>query len=185
MIQRRELLKALPAAFFLRPGFVRASVYFTSEEVQRQLFPAATSFEDVSVTLTKKQKKAIGKASKTRVSFDLVTALDAFDGNEKLGTLIIDQVYGKHEFITYAIALDNKGAVSGIEIMEYIETYGDEVRHPKWRAQFHGRKVGEPLEIDDQIKNISGATLSCVHITDGVRRVLVTHKLVLQDADHA
>jgi Na+-transporting NADH:ubiquinone oxidoreductase subunit NqrC len=84
-------------------------------------------------------------------------------------------VYGKHEFITYAVALDATGAVRGIEIMDYRESYGDEVRLPRWRAQFNGRRAGQPLDINRQIQNISGATLSCVHITEGVRRILTTH----------
>lgn len=185
MIRRRDVLKALPAAFLFGPGILRATEYFDTEAVQKQLFPGAIRFEDRSVLLTKQQKKAIRKQAKTRVNFDRFIAMEAQGPGGSLGTLVIDQVYGKHEFITYAIALDNEGAVSGIEIMEYIETYGDEVRHPKWRAQFHGRKAGEPLKIDDEIKNISGATLSCVHITDGVRRVLATRELVLQDQENA
>jgi len=176
------MLSGLSAALVFGPRMVRANVYFTAEAIKKQLFPEATEFRDRSATLTKDQQKVIRKAAKTRVVQGRFVAMDAYDGSARLGTLIIDQVYGKHEFITYAIALDNNGAVTGLEIMEFIETYGDEVRHPKWRAQFHGRKVGEKLEIDDQIKNISGATLSCVHITDGVRRVLITNEMVLKDA---
>ena len=55
------------------------------------------------------------------------------------------------------------------------------MKYPKWRAQFHGKTTAQPVEIDADIKNISGATLSCVHITDGVRRLLHTHALVLKN----
>ena len=93
--------------------------------------------------------------------------------------MFIDKVYGKHEFITYAVALDTGGGVRGIEIMDYRESYGDQIRQPKWRAQFAGKRYGQPLAIDKQIKNISGATLSCVHITEGVRRLLATNAIAL------
>ena len=36
------------------------------------------------------------------------------------------------------------------------------------------------MKIDKDIENISGATLSCVHLTDGVRRILHTYDLVLR-----
>jgi Na+-transporting NADH:ubiquinone oxidoreductase subunit NqrC len=72
--------------------------------------------------------------------------------------------------------------VKDVEILDYRETYGDQVRHPEWRAQFVGRRHGAKLKLTDDIKNISGATLSCLHVTDGVKRLLATHALVLAPA---
>lgn len=155
----------------------RATVYFSADEVKATLFPGATRFVDRSIVLTRAQMKSIAKASKTRVRFPRVRAFEAYDGEEPLGTLFVDKVYGKHEFITFALSLDAAGAVSGVEVMEYRESYGDQIRNAKWRLQFVGRRHGESLRIDKDIKNISGATLSCAHITDGVRRLLTTHAL--------
>ena len=86
------------------------------------------------------------------------------------GWFIVDEVIGKHEFITYAIGLTSNGAVHGLEIMDYRESYGGQVRDPKWRAQFVGKTRANPLVLDRDIKNISGATLSSRHLTDGVRQ---------------
>ena len=91
----------------------------------------------------------------------------------------MDEVLGKHEFITYAAALDASGAVLGVEIMDYRETYGYQVRDAQWRKQFAGKTVRSPLKLDDDIKNISGATLSSRHVTDGVKRLLATHAIAL------
>lgn len=180
MFNRRHILGVLPAAMLLAgASSARATVYFNSGSVKKQLFPSATRFVDRSVSLTKVQKKAIRKAAKTRVHSSRVVAMDAYAGSKKLGTLFIDKVFGKHEFITYAVALNTAGAVSGIEIMDFRESHGDQVRGRGWRAQFNGKRSGQPLKIDKQIKNISGATLSCVHITNGVRRVLATNALML------
>lgn len=178
-MDRRKFLAALPAAgFVLASGQAHATVYFTGDSVKRALFPTGTRFVDRSVTLSKQQKAAIASASRTRGFSDRVIAFEVQGSSSRLGTLYIDRVYGKHEFITYAVALDAGGAVQGIEIMDFRESYGDEVRVPRWRAQFHGKRAGQPLEIDKQIRNISGATLSCVHITEGVRRVLATHAIL-------
>lgn len=178
-MNRRSFIVALPAGLLLASEPAQATVYFTAEAVKNALFPGATRFIDRTVTLSKEQMKAIAKAAGTRVTAAKVTALDAYGASGKLGTLFIDKVYGKHEFITYAVAIDNGGGVRGIEIMDYRESYGDQIRIPKWRAQFAGKRFGQPLQIDKQIKNISGATLSCVHITEGVRRLLATHALAL------
>lgn len=178
-LNRRTFMAALPLGLMLASEQANATTYFTGDAVKRALFPSATRFVDRSVTLNAAQSKSISAAAKTRVSSPNIVALDAYGAGGKLGTLYIDKVYGKHEFITYAVALDASGAVHGIEIMDYRESYGDQVRNPAWRRQFTGKRNGQPLSIDKQVKNISGATLSCVHVTDGVRRVLATHALVI------
>jgi uncharacterized protein with FMN-binding domain len=75
-------------------------------------------------------------------------------------------------FIAVAIGINANGTVKQIEIMEYKESYGYEVRDAAWRAQFVGKSAASPLELNVDIKNISGATLSSKHITDCVKRIL-------------
>lgn len=181
-MDRRSFIVSLPAGLLLTSAPVSATVYFTGDAVKRALFPGATRFVDRSITLSKEQMRSIAKAAATRVTAARVVAMDAYSASGKLGTLFVDKVYGKHEFITYAVALDTGGAVRGVEIMDYRESYGDQVRLPKWRAQFTGKRYGQPLAIDKQVKNISGATLSCVHVTEGVRRLLATYALALPNA---
>ena len=96
------------------------------------------------------------------------------------GWFIVDEVVGKHEFITYALGLNADGSVKQIEVMDYRETYGGQIRQPAWRAQFVGKTTRDNVQIDKDIQNISGATLSSVHLTDGVRRILATYELALK-----
>lgn len=182
MINRRTFLGVAPLGFVALAQPARATTYFTSATVRQVLFPSATQFVDRSVTLTSAQSKSISKASAARVSRSKVAAWEVRGPGGRLGTMFIDQVYGKHEFITYAVALGPEGDVRQIEIMDYRETYGDQIRMPKWRAQFTGKRHGQPLKFTKDIKNISGATLSCLHITDGVRRLLATYALVIAQA---
>ncbi len=115
-----------------------------------------------------------------RVRTAQVTAWHAKQGGKATGWFMLDEVYGKHEFITYAVAIGVDGAVKGVEILDYRETHGGEVKNPKWRAQFTGKKAGDTLKLDEDIKNISGATLSCKHLTDGVKRLLATYEAALK-----
>ena len=154
--------------------------YFTLEQAQHALFPEASGFKDARVLLTADQRDAIEKAAKVRVRVPELHAWRVDAGGTLAGWFLVDEVYGKHEFITYAVALDATGAVRGIEIMDYRETHGGQVRNPAWRAQFTGKRAGAPLELDEDIKNISGATLSCKHIADGVRRLLASYEAVLK-----
>jgi Na+-translocating ferredoxin:NAD+ oxidoreductase RnfG subunit len=152
-----------------------AATYLTTEQAKAALFPGVALLP-VQRTLTATEAAAIEQASGMRVRSLALRLWRAPDGS----WLVVDDVLGKHEFITYAVALTPGGAVHQVEIMDYRETYGAEVRNEKWRAQFVGKTVAAPLKLDEDIKNISGATLSCRHVTDGVKRLLATHALVLQ-----
>ena len=92
-------------------------------------------------------------------------------------TVFTDDPY---EYITYAVGINANGTVKQIEILQYNESYGYEVREASWRAQFVGKSAGSTLQLNADIKNISGATLSCRHITDGVKRLLSLYELVLK-----
>jgi Na+-translocating ferredoxin:NAD+ oxidoreductase RnfG subunit len=69
------------------------------------------------------------------------------------------------------VAVDGAGKVLAIEILTYREGHGAEVRLPAWRNQFVGKTAADPIRLGADVANISGATLSCTHITDGVHRL--------------
>jgi Na+-transporting NADH:ubiquinone oxidoreductase subunit NqrC len=77
------------------------------------------------------------------------------------------------------VALTADGKVRQVEILEYREAYGGQVRNARWREQFVGRHHGDPVQIGQDIQNISGATLSCQHLTDGIRRLLATYAIAI------
>lgn len=155
------------------PGY--AVTYLTIEQAQTAIFPGRT-LVSADVKLTPEQRKAIAKACDVKVrNPDL--KVWRVDGG---GWFILDEVIGKHEFITYAVGLTEDGAVKQIEVLDYRENYGGQVRDEKWRAQFIGKKFGAKLKLDQDIQNITGATLSSRHLAEGVRRLLATYELVLK-----
>lgn len=169
MTRHTLLLSAL-----LVPSAVHATVYMTPEQAQAAMFPGEALKPEFR-QLSPQQVAAIRQASgETPLSKDL-RAWRASGG----GWFLVDQVIGKHEFITFAVALDASGAVKGVEILDYRESYGGQVRDPRWRAQFTGKRAGQSLQLGREVRNISGATLSSKHVTDGVRRLLATYAVVL------
>jgi hypothetical protein len=130
-----------------------ATTYLTPEQAQRAIFPGAS--------FTSAGAPGIWRTSSG-------------------GYLIVDRVVGKHEYITFAVGINANGTVKQIEIMEYNESYGYEVRNATWRSQFVGKSAGSPLQLDADIKNISGATLSSKHVTDGVKRALQKYEETLK-----
>ena len=144
----------LPAAAIVTAASPAFAVrYLSIEEAQKQAFPLATHFTEVQA----------GRVWKAEA------------GGRTAGFFIFDRVVGKHLYIDYAVALTPAGAIHSVEILEYRESYGGEVRSSSWLAQFVGKTSGSALKINSDIRNISGATLSSAHVTEGVKRILATY----------
>jgi Na+-translocating ferredoxin:NAD+ oxidoreductase RnfG subunit len=180
-LDRVLVLLAAPSALVLTAQPARAVQYLDVEAAQRALFADATRLEPVPISLSEEQRKAIQKASGTRTPIPVDKVWRAWRDDDLLGWFIVDEVYGKHEFITYAAGIDASGAVAGIEIMDYRETHGGQVREPSWRRHFHGKRSSDTIELDEDIPNISGATMSCKHITEGMRRLLTLYDVALRE----
>jgi hypothetical protein len=172
MRSRLFWLVAAPAAIVV-PG-AHAEVYMTLEQAQAQMFPGATFSPDFR-TLTDAQADQIEKLSGENVRVREIKVWKVSTG----GWFFADEVVGKHEFIPTAFALNADGTVKDIEILEYREAYGSQIRDPAWRAQFTGKRNGDTLTLTQDIRNISGATLSSRHITGGVKRLLATYATIL------
>ncbi|MAD23657.1 MAG: FMN-binding protein [Verrucomicrobiales bacterium] len=169
----RKLFLCAAANLFVAPK-IFSKTYLNTPQAQKALW-GDVKMTAIPLTLSSQQAKLIKTASKVRVRHKNLKIWKTESG----GWFIVDNVIGKHENIDYAVALTEKGKVKGIEIMVYRETYGHQIMNPKWRAQFNGRGHESILKLDKQIKNISGATLSCRHITDGINRLVQTWKIVI------
>ncbi len=169
-----SLLIATGSAALLATPPAFAGQYLSVDQAQHALFPDADRFELRTTRLSPEQLKALDAVAPVRQRGE-VRMIDAWQGTRLLGTVYIDDVIGKVEWITYAVAIGSDGVLRSMEILEYRETHGNEVRMPGWRKQFVGRRADSPFHFGEDIKNISGATLSCAHITAGVQRLLALH----------
>lgn len=168
----------LPIAAITCPAY--GIQYLSVEQAQKILFNASDQFEKSFVELSEQQRETIENLSDIRQRWKTQKVWKAYYNNEFSGWFIVDKVIGKHEFITYATALSPQGEVIGIEIMDYRETYGVQVNETIWKQQFVGVNKNSPLELEEDIKNISGATLSCRNVTNGVKRLLSLYEIALK-----
>ena len=154
--------------------------YLSVNAAQKLCFPNADQFAEAHVKFTPAQTKAIEAATGQRQLLRGQEIWRAMKGGQLQGYFIVDYVIGKHLVIDYAVALSPAGAVKEIEILNYRESYGGEIRNPDWRKQFVGKTPRSRFALNDGITNISGATLSSRHVTEGVRRILATYEICLK-----
>ena len=149
-----------------------AQKYLSIEEAQQLCFPEATRFEPLELSLSENQRDRIELASDVPVKHEHVKMWRVFHLTEDQGFLVFDQVIGKHLLIDYVVAISPERKVKQIEILEYRENYGAEIRDSTWRQNFVGKTSKDSLKLRKDIPNISGATYSSLHVTEGIRRVL-------------
>jgi Na+-translocating ferredoxin:NAD+ oxidoreductase RnfG subunit len=130
-----------------------AAQYMSVNEAQKHAFPNATGFAEV-------QAGRVWKAQ---------------SGGSVVGFFYSDHVIGKHLFIDYTVALEPDGRVRRVDILAYRESYGGEVNDASWLQQFVGKSSHSQVQVNSDIRNISGATLSSTHLTEGVKKVLAYH----------
>jgi FMN-binding domain len=158
------LVAAAPATAF-------AVDYLSAPQAARLMFAQADAFEPRTLTLNAAQLQQL-QAQGVRARSARWQVQVAKRGTTTLGWVVVDEVVGKTELITYAVALGLDAKVLQVEVLSYRESHGHEVRLLAWRKQFTGKGAGHALQVGEDIANISGATLSCTHLTEGVRRIV-------------
>jgi hypothetical protein len=145
--------------------------YLSADQAARLMFPDADRFEQRDLVLDAAQLQALSAQGIRARSARWPTRV-AMRGAVELGLVVTDEVVGKFELISYAVGLAPDGSVRQIEILSYRESHGGEIRLPAWRRQFVGKTAASAMRVGEDIANISGATLSCSHVADGVKRIV-------------
>lgn len=177
-ISRRQLLRStrvwsVGGSAWLALG-AQATVLMELEQAQRLLWASAERFQPKVLSLEDHDLVTIAKQSETRVPKQFSPRVwEALAAGRRQGWVVADRVIGKYDLIDYAVGFEIDGVVTGVEILAYRESHGGEIRQAGWRRQFKGRKGPQAMRFADDIKNISGATLSCQHVTEGVQRLSV------------
>ncbi|MBI3286040.1 MAG: FMN-binding protein [Burkholderiales bacterium] len=164
----------------LAAGSAFATQYLTVEQAQQAIFPEAGSFKAVPLQLNGEQMRQVEKLAGVPARSVAWRVVAAYQGEKLLGHIVFDDVIGKFELISYAVGLLPDASVRQVEILAYRESHGFEIRNANWRKQFAGKSAGSGLSIGEGIANISGATLSCTHVTDGVRRIAAIAQVALR-----
>lgn len=166
---RRSALSFFLAASLLSSAAL-AQQYWTPSGVLKSFFASSKRVSFKRVSLSDADAKAIAKklgVSSVATDWDVYVATS---GDTSEGFAVLDSEKGMHEPIDFAVKFSTSGAVERVEIREYREAYGDEVRSDRFRAQFVGKSAKDPITIKKDIDIVSGASISSNSIAVGVKR---------------
>jgi len=184
LTNRRTLLQNIGAASLCASspfvgGVTWAASFMEVEQAQKLLLPHADTFQAVPFTPDEATLHALVKATDMRVPKQFNPKIwRASQGGKTLGWVMLDRVIGKVDLIDYAAGFDAQGTALGMEVLAYRESHGAEIKQSAWRKQFVGKKGPGTMRFADDIRNISGATLSCQHVTEGMQRLSALAALV-------
>lgn len=151
--------------------------YLSLEQAAKLMFPDADGFEVRNLALDAGQLQQLDAQGIRGRSANWSVRV-ARKAGATLGLVVADEVIGKVDLISYAVGIALDGSIKQVEILSYRESHGFEIRLPAWRRQFVGKSNSSSLRVGEDIANISGATLSCTHLTDGVRRIVAVAALL-------
>jgi len=148
-------------------------VFLTEEQALKLLFPQSRQVRAEELRLTPDQKVRIQERIGWKFPEESFRAFKAESDGKTDGFAVLQETIGKHRPITYLVGVTPDGKVSDIEILVYRESKGAEVRMKRFNSQYEGKTALDPIRINKDIINITGATMSVRSVSAGVKRALV------------
>lgn len=143
-----------------------------------EVFPQADSIESERFFLGQEQMAAVAKLSGAELEDGLVTIYVARKGEDVLGYGFLETHTVRTKPETLLIRVSPEGKVERILQMAFYEPL-DYVAGEKWLDQFTGKELAPALRVRRDIHGIGGSTLTAYAATQGVRKSLALHKLLV------
>jgi hypothetical protein len=154
----------------MRPAAAVAGVIMSKDEALESAFPAGVAVDPF------RSEGAVAPESK----------LFTYYRGTRDGALVGYAVITSHVVRTmpeaFMVILTPDGTIDRVVMLAFYEP--PEYQPPtRWLEQFHQRRMdGSPWRIGNDLHGLSGATLTANAIRDGLRTMLVLHKLVMRPA---
>ena len=150
-----------------------AEVFLKEDEALKLMFPKSERIRKDLIRLTSEKKAQIEERIGWKFPEEFFEVYIGETGAQIDGYALVQNTIGKHKHMTYMVGVDNAGACTNVELLVYREAKGSEVRTKRFNVQYEGKTASDPIRINKDIINISGATMSVRSISAGVKRVLV------------
>ncbi|MCF6149151.1 MAG: FMN-binding protein [Candidatus Kuenenia sp.] len=147
-------------------------VYLTEEEAIKEVFPESDRIITDEIIMTPEEKQNLEQLLKRRLFENHFTVHIGMKKNKVQGYAIITEEIGKFHPFTFIVAVKPNGKIKDIAVLVYRESRGGEIARKRFLYQFIGKSLKNPIRINKDIINITGATMSVQYMCAGVRKVL-------------
>ncbi len=158
---------------FLKDDDFKYEEFMTEEEALKAVMPKSQQVRKELIRLTPEKKELIEQRIGWKFPEDSFELYIGQTGDKIDGYAMIHHTIGKYKPMTYMVGVDAKGTCTDVELLVFRDAKGSEVRTKRFNSQYDGKTVMDPIRINKDIINISGATMSVRSMSAGVKRVLV------------
>ena len=158
---------------YLKDDDFKYEEFMTEEEAVKTILPKSQRVHKELIRLTPEKKELIEQRIGWKFPEETFELYIGETGDKVDGYAMIHNTIGKYKHMTYIVGVDPKGACTDVELLVFRDAKGSEVGKKRFNAQYDGRTVSDPIRINKDIINISGATMSVRSMSAGVKRVLV------------
>jgi Na+-translocating ferredoxin:NAD+ oxidoreductase RnfG subunit len=146
--------------------------YLTKEEALRVALPKAQTVRAEQIQLTPDQRQRVHNKVDQPLDDDTLIFHVGKRNDQIDGYAYITDKKGRHRPITFVVGLKPDCSVREVAIMIYREPRGYEVKEKRFLRQYHNKTIDDSIEVNRDIKNISGATISAHSVSAGVREAV-------------
>jgi hypothetical protein len=150
-----------------------AEIYMSEEAAVKTILPKSERVRKEVIQLTQDKKDLIEQRIGWKFPEQAFEVYIGETGDKIDGYAMVHNTIGKHKHMTYMVGVDAKGACSDVELLVFREARGSEVGRKRFNVQYEGKTVLDPIRINKDIINITGATMSVRSMSAGIKRVLV------------
>ncbi len=158
---------------YLKEDDFKYEEFMTEEEAVKTVLPKSKQIRKEMIRLTATQKEQIEQRIGWKFPEEEFELYIGQTGDKLDGYAMIHNTIGKYKHMTYMVGVDPTGACTDVELLVFRDAKGSEVGKKRFNAQYDGKTVSDPIRINKDIINISGATMSVRSMSAGVKRVLV------------
>lgn len=146
--------------------------YLTEEQALDLVFPECDEIVADEFVMTGEEKNSLEKMLSRRLYEDgFRVYLGKKEGTIR-GYAIITEEIGKFHPFSFIVAVNPDGKIYTVAVLVYRESRGGEVARKRFIYQFIGKSLKNPIRINKDIINVTGATMSVQYMCAGVRKVL-------------
>jgi Na+-translocating ferredoxin:NAD+ oxidoreductase RnfG subunit len=164
--RRRAILLLITVAL------ARADVYLDEKHASGLVLRGSTSVDREEKLLSAADRAELEKVSGLRFPALQYTFFIGRKGGEIAGYAVVMNEIGKSEPITFMVGVGTDGRVGDVAVMVFRESRGWEVKEPRFTRQFRGKKLDNPIRVNQDVMNYTGATLSSEAVARGVKKAL-------------
>jgi hypothetical protein len=158
---------------YLKEDDFKYEEFMTEEEAVKAILPKSERIRKELIRLSQEKKELIEQRIGWKFPEDSFDLYIGETGDKIDGYAMIHNTIGKYKPMTYMVGVDAKGTCTDVELLVFRDAKGSEVGKKRFNSQYDGKTVTDPIRINKDIINISGATMSVRSMSAGVKRVLV------------